>query len=112
MSFVEAAGMIFYQFERLDRYPMQSRQEILEQLITSKTKGKTIKLKITHEQTPIVVGIDDILTEKEVIVLKPVDADHATLRRSSYYVDEIEHVESLGFLSNFSIYRDLFHGKE
>jgi hypothetical protein len=90
---------------------MQTRQEILEQLMVSKTKRTTIRLKITHEHEPFVADVDDILTEKEVVKLKPVDTEHAFLRRSSYYVDEIEHVEKVGFLSTFTIYKDFFLGR-
>jgi len=86
---------------------MQNRQDILQQLITCKSRGKAIRLKITHEQSPFVADIDDILTDKDVVKLKPVDAAHASLRRTSYYVDEIETVEHVGFLANFSL-KNLF----
>ena len=86
---------------------MQNRHDILQQLITCKSRGKSIRLKITHEQSPFVADVDDILTDREVVKLKPVDAHHAALRRTSYYVDEIETVERVGFLSDFSL-RNLF----
>jgi hypothetical protein len=87
---------------------MQNRQEILQQLLTSKSKGRSIKLKITHEPNSFVADIDDILTDKEVVMLKPVDAERQTLRRASYYVDEIEKVENVGFLTDLSMH--LFSG--
>jgi hypothetical protein len=87
---------------------MQNRNDILQQLIACKSKRKSIRLKITHEQSSFVADIDDILTDKEVVKLKPADAGHASLRRTSYYVDEIEAVEHVGFLSDFSL-KNLFN---
>lgn len=87
---------------------MQNRQEILQQLIDSKSRRRSIRVKITHEQSPFVADIDDILTDKDVVRLKPLSADNACLRRTSYYVDEIERVERIGFLGDLSL-RNIFN---
>jgi hypothetical protein len=83
---------------------MQNRQEILRELLSSKSKGRCIKLKITHEQNSFVADIDEIMTDKEVVVLRPIDAARKALRRTSYYVDEIEKVEEVNFLTDITMH--------
>jgi ornithine carbamoyltransferase len=97
-------GIIFYVVNCSTPKSMQNRQEILQQLLTSKSKGRSVKLKISHEPQSFVADIDYILTDKEVVMLKPVDAERQALRRTSYYVDEIEKVEKVGFLADLSMH--------
>lgn len=79
---------------------MQSRQQIINLLNVSKKKGHAIRVKITHEATPFLARVEDVLEMREIVKFNFENLRSTPTQRTSYYIDEIESLGSVGFSLN------------
>jgi hypothetical protein len=68
----------------------------------SKNKGVVIKIKLRHQENPILTTVEDIVND--IIVVKPVNLHGVSIPRTSFYVDEIEDAKCMRIFYNAPLY--------
>jgi hypothetical protein len=79
-----------------------TKSEILYTLHLSKNKGIAISIKLRHQESSIVTSVEEVIND--IVVVKPVNLHGVSLPRTSFYLDEIEHVKSMKILFNAPLY--------
>jgi hypothetical protein len=79
-----------------------SRNEILRVLNLSKSKEMAVSIKLRHQDDCIVTSVEDLVND--IVVVKPVNLHGVSLPRTSFYLDEIETVKSMGIFYNAPLY--------
>ncbi|HYG01359.1 MAG TPA: hypothetical protein VD927_02890 [Chryseosolibacter sp.] len=79
---------------------MQHQSAILPLLRDALKRGRVLKVKITHESSPFVARVEEILERKEVVKFSFDELPRVSTQRTSYYLDEISNLEIAGFTFN------------
>lgn len=79
-----------------------TRNEILRVLNLSKSKGIAVRIKLRHQDDCIVTSVEDLVND--ILIVKPVNLHGVSLPRTSFYLEEIETVKSMGIFYNAPLY--------
>jgi hypothetical protein len=77
-------------------------RDLLYNLHLSKNKEVVIKIKLRHQNDPILTTVEDVVND--IIVVKAVNLHGVSLPRTSFYIDEIESAKCMRVLYNAPLY--------